>query len=335
VANNCHPLRKISCITWTAIAKFGGKTLVQLSQSLIGARLNNKHTKNEIRSTDLANTTPSISLVALDLTTRRQVLTNEILPTTVNEILPTNVDNADTKTEIVSQALYSKPTERITGLTALSDGTFILVTVAATQKGNHSKLVFTDNKSSKSKVKSKKVSGFKKSNATIEGVLASKDDKLIGIVSQSGGQPPFELVVINPKNAKVTSGADLYLPDLPSDIRFSNLALAPDGKIYATTLDRVGATTLVQLDPEKKSIITGKLLITNLAQLSYDKKLLQNDLLSLTFSPSGQLIALANFKNEKHNSVLSVDMETGEMSLLSKVVVDKIVFPRKSDKSKI
>jgi hypothetical protein len=55
-------------------------------------------------------------------------------------------------------------------------------------------------------------------------------------------------------------------------------------------------------------------------------KLLLNDLLSLTFSPSRHLIALANLKKEKDNSLFSVDMKTGEMSLLSKVAVDKIVF---------
>jgi hypothetical protein len=136
------------------------------------------------------------------------------------------------------------------------------------------------------------------------------------------------LVIIDPKNGKVTSGVELKLPDLPSDIRFSNLALAPDGTFYATLLERDDATTLVQLDPQKISVLTGRLLINKLAQLNYNKEPLPNDLLSLTFSPSGQLIALAKLKNEKTNSLLAVDKKTGEMTFLSKVAVDKIAVTR-------
>lgn len=306
--------------------------MIQISDSLMGVKLNHQHIKNDIRSTDLANTTPSISLIALDLPIGQQLLNHEMLPKIVHEFLPTTVDNADIKTEIVTQAVYTQPTERITGLTTLSNGTFIIVTVATTQKGNHNKLLYTQGKFSQAKIRSQKISGFKQSNATIEGVLANKDDKLFGIVSYSGGSPPFELVVINLKTGKVSSDSDLCLPDLPPDIRFSNLTLAPDGTIFATTLERAGFTTLVQLDPVKKSVITGKILIHKLAQLSYKNHLLPNDLLSLTCSPSGQIFALANFKNEQYNSLLSVNIKTGKMKLISKVAVDKILFPRQQYK---
>lgn len=294
------------------------------SNSLIGAKFNKKQSLSQTISTDLANTTPAISLVSLELPTGRQALTSQILPKTFNEILPTKVDNTDTKTEIVSKAVYTQPSERITGFASLSNGTFVIVSTAFTKHGNYSKLLFFDRRSSKSK----KISGFKKSNCTIENLVATKDDKLIGIVSLNGGLPPFEMVIINPKNGQVSSDSDLFLPELPPERRFSNLALSPDGKIYGTTLGVEGVTKLIQLDLDNRSMLTGKGNIVTLSPLTFDKRPLQNDLLSLTFSPSGKVYALANPKHEATNSLFSVDIETGEMTPMSKVAVDKITFSR-------
>jgi hypothetical protein len=293
----------------------GSKTFAQNSQIPIGARK-----QNNTVPTDLANTTPAITLVSLDLTTGNENSTTDI-PST-------SVDNKDSKTEANSKAIYHQPNERITGLTSLSDGTLVLASVGQDQKGNYSKLLLTDPKSP-GKTKSKKITGFKKNNNTIEGVLATQDDTIIAIVSETGGTPPFYLVLIDPTNGKLSSGSKLALPDLQPDIRFSNPALAPDGTIYATVLEREGSTTLVQLDPQKKSILTGQLSINKLAKLNYQNEFVPNDLLSLTFSPSGQLVALAKLKKDSTNSVLSVNPKTGEMTFLSKASVDKVTFPRK------
>ena len=184
------------------------------SALLIGAKFNNKQSLSQTISTDFANTTPAISLVSLDLPTGRQAMTSRITPKTFKEIPPTKVDKTDIKTETTSLALYTEPTERIT---ALSNGMFVLVSTALTKQGNYNKLLFFDNQSSKSK----KISEFKKSNCTIENLLATQDDKLIGIVSLNGGIPPFEMIIINPKNGKVSSGSDLSLPELLPDRRFS------------------------------------------------------------------------------------------------------------------
>ncbi|WP_315784933.1 hypothetical protein [Fischerella sp. JS2] len=296
------------------------------SSSLIGAKFNKKQSLSQTISTDFANTTPAISLVSLDLPTGRQALPSQIITKTFKEILPTKVDNTDIKAETASLALYTEPNERITGLTALSNGTFVIVTTALTKQGNYSKLLFLDNQSSKSK----KISGFKKSNCTIENLLATKDDKLIGIASLNGGTPPFEMVIINPENGKVSSGSDLSLPELLPDRRFSNLALSPDGRIYATTLGREGITRLVQLDLDNRSMLSGKGNIVTLSPLMFEEQPLRNDLLSLTFSPSGEVYALADPKHEGTNSLFSVDIETGEVIPMSKVAVDKITFSRKS-----
>lgn len=78
-------------------------------------------------------------------------MTSRITPKTFKEIPPTKVDKTDIKTETTSLALYTEPTERITGLTALSNGTFVIVSTALTREGNYNKLLFFDNQSSKSK----------------------------------------------------------------------------------------------------------------------------------------------------------------------------------------
>ncbi|WP_103124963.1 hypothetical protein [Nostoc cycadae] len=292
------------------------KTLAQEARSLVGVRLPaNKNKQNAKISLDLENTSPAFTLVSLDLTTGGERLSTEI-PASI-------VDNLTTKIETAKRA-FSTESSRITGFTSFTDGTMVMLTVETTQKGNHSKIIFTDNKSKKPKAK--KISGFKNGNHTIEGVLGTKNNKIIGIASANNGVPPFYLVMIDPKNGKVTSGDELKLPELPRNLRFSNLALSPDGKFYATILTSDGRTTLVQLDPNKTSLLTGKLLITTVAGLTYNRKYLSNDLLSLTFSPSGQLIALANLNNSPKNSVFSVDIKTGNMTLLSQVNVNKIAF---------
>ncbi|MBD2494178.1 hypothetical protein H6G75_07515 [Nostoc sp. FACHB-280] len=293
------------------------KTLAQeAARSLVGVRMPASQNKQNAKiSTDVENTSPAFTLVSLDLTTGSEKLSTDI-PTSI-------VDNQTTKIEAAKRAFYTE-SSRITGFTSLPDATMAMVTVETTQKGNHSKLIFTDSKSKKAKAK--KISGFKNGNHTIEGVLGTKDNKIIGIASANNGVPPFYLVMIDPKNGKVTSGDELKLPELPRNARFSNLALSPDGKFYATILTSEGRTTLVQLDPNKTSLLTGKLLITTVAGLTYNRKYLSSDILSLTFSPSGQLIALANLNNESKNSVFAVDIKTGNMTLLSKVSVAKIAF---------
>ncbi|MBU7584595.1 MAG: hypothetical protein KAF91_17060 [Nostoc sp. TH1S01] len=293
------------------------KTLAQEARALVGVRLPASQNKQKAKiSTDIENTSPAVTLVSLDLTTGSEKSTTNIPSSTV--------DNQTTKSEATKRAFYTE-SSRITGFTTLSDGTLAMVTVDTNQKGNYSKLIFTDRKSPQ-KPKAKKISGFKKANNTIEGILGTKDNKIIGIASNNQGLPPFYLVLIDPKNGKVTSGDELKLPELPPNIRFNNLALSPDGKFYATILNSEGRVTLVTLDPNKTSMITGKLLITTIAELTYNRKYLSSDLLSLAFSPSGQLIALANLNNEQKNSIFAVDIKTARMTILSKVEIDKCTF---------
>ncbi|PMB40695.1 hypothetical protein CEN41_18935 [Fischerella thermalis CCMEE 5330] len=308
----------------TAIINLANKSVAQNSNTVvygaIVAAKGRKQAKDQ-ESTDVANTTPAIKVTALDLGTLRQVSTTEV-PSTA-------VDNANTVTESAQKALYTEPTERITGFTSLSDGSFVFVVVGSSRKGNYTKLLITDIKKLDKKPKSKKISGFKKTNNTIEGVVGTKDDKLICIVSESGGTPPFKFALVDPQNGKVSYESDLALPELFPNRRYSNLAQSPiDGKYYLTTMNSEGITQLAQLDLDNKSIITGKGKIIELSPLTFDRQALANDLFSLAFSPSGDLYAVGKLKSEQTKYLFNVDLKNAQMKRLTEFSVDKIAFAR-------
>lgn len=84
----------------------------------------------------------------------------------------------------------------------------------------------------------------------------------------------------------------------------------------------------MQLDLENRAVVSGRGKIIRLVELSFKNKPLENDLASLAFSSSGQLFALADLKYEGTNSLFTVDMKTGAMTLVRKFAVDKILFAR-------
>ncbi|WP_315791001.1 hypothetical protein [Fischerella sp. JS2] len=308
----------------TAIINLADKSFAQNSNTVVyGAKLTDKD-KNKAKdqeSTDVANTTPAINVTALDVVTLQQVSSTEVPSTTV--------DNPNTATESVKKALYTEPTERITGFTSLSDGSFVFVVVGSSQKGNYTKLLITDSKKLDKKPKSKKISGFKKTNNTIEAVVGTKDDKLICIVSETGGTPPFKFALIDPQNGKVSYESDLALPELFPSRRYSNLAQSPiDGKYYLTTMNSEGITQLAQLDVDNKSIITGKGKIIELSPLTFDNQTLANDLFSLAFSLLGDLYAVGKLKSEQTRYLFNVDLKNAKMKRLTEFSVEKITFPR-------
>ena len=317
----------------TAIANFAAKAVAQQPQLIIyGVSLTpaSRSLTADLVDAEAANTTPGMVLESLDLATSQSLLASE--NSTTSQRLPTSelsavtVDNKQDFAESVNQALViKKPSERITGFTVQSDGTFAIAAVAASKKGDFSRLILTKDGKNGKNTKGVKIKKVKK-DSTIESLLATQKDQFLSIVSLNQGVPPFELAVIDPKSGKVDSGDELGLPELPFNQRFSNLAQSPDGTIYATTLGVEGITILVQLDLVNRSIVTGRGKIINLVQLSYKNKPLGNDLASLAFSQSNQLFALADPNNEGTNSLFTLDMKTGVLTLLRQFAVDKIAF---------
>jgi hypothetical protein len=329
----------IASAATTAIANLAGKTMAQQSESVIYG-FNLGSTGNTI----LGSTTNAISdkadLINLGNSTGEMTVTalNPLSAkvTSTVKLVSKTVENQSIRVE-TDQKAVSAPKNRLTSVTPVSNGGFIVCCVVSSRQGDINRLSFVESQSSNPKSLSMgikrglKISGFTRKNSTVESLLLTKENQLISVISHYGGLPPFEIVLIDLKTGRIRPGAELNLPDLPSDQRLSNLTLAPNGKFYATILDRENSTTLVQLDPQKKSILTGRLLITKVMQLNYNNEPLVNDLLSLTFSPSGQLFALANPKNEKNNSMFKIDIndvKAGKMQLIGGVSVNRISFAR-------
>jgi len=307
----------------TLLSSIATKTAAQQPQlTIYGVRLTSASSRitEDLVDASTANKTPGIILQAVNLVQNQEVLTTEI----AEQI----VQNQQETTETINKAfVIKKPSERITGFTALSDGIFVVAVSAATRKGDFSRFILFNEDGKRSIPKGLKARRIKKKN-TVESLLAIQNNQLLGVVSLNQGQPPFELAVINSRSGQVDSGASLGLPDLPLNHRFSNLAQSADGRIYATAMDSEGIPTIVQLDLQNRSQITGKGKLNKLVQLSFNSRFLKSDLASLTFSPSGQLFALADPTYEGTNSLFIIDLKTGEMKLLRKFAVDKIAFKK-------
>ncbi|MBR8835676.1 MAG: hypothetical protein DSM106950_17090 [Stigonema ocellatum SAG 48.90 = DSM 106950] len=257
----------------------------------------------------LANNTPTINLVDLSGT---------------KTIASTTVDNPGTIFNLVNNAV-STQSQRIASLTPGLDGTtLVTATVTHAQNIAVSQLTFISPNSTQPS-RAVILSGFTTPNAVIESVLAMQNGQYLGIVSLNGGIPPFELAMIDPDTGKVTSGKQLA--DLKPDSRYSNLTNAPDGSIYATTLGREGRTGVVKIDLNNKSLITGKATIVRILDLSINNEPLDNDVLSLAFSSTGILYALANPTRQQTNSVYTVDTNNkGTLTPVTTIGAQKITI---------
>ena len=302
----------LASVTTAAIANFATKTVAQQPPQLVGVRLSSSSQQYlssllTLTSSNAANNTPEITLLSLDLATGVEKLLSNVVSQTVDNVITSRPTN---------NAVSIRRDERLTGLTNLSDGTIIVASVGSV----FSHLIFTDINSSQAK-RALNVSGFQNNRSTLESLLATKDDQILSLISLNQGTPPFSLAIIDSNTGVVTFGEKLGLPDLQTGARFSNLTQRSDGTIIALTIPEQGSTSLVQLDLNNKQII-------NLPELTLDNQPLTNDLLGLAFSPSDQLYAIANPKYEATNSLYIVNVNTGEMTLLSKFNAAKITFAR-------
>lgn len=305
-----------------ATANLADKTLAQSQPVIYGARLGapatppkaaiNATTNFAGATTDAPNTTPRIVVESLNLTTGQQISTSD-LP-------QASVQNRQVADPTADSAVAIASRERLTGFTTLADGTFLLATVATTDRGSFTRLSFGDSKSSRSGLK---VSGLQR-NSTVENLLSTKDGRLLTILSLYQGTPPFEVAVLDSKTGRVSSSNEL--PAVPENRRLSNLTQAPDGTIYATAVGMEGSTDLVQVDLTNRAIATGRGQIIYIASLTFNHRTLDNDLAGLAFSPSNQLFALADPNYEGTNSLFSVDIKTGAMTWLRQFAVEKISF---------
>lgn len=207
-----------------------------------------------------------------------------------------------------------EPRQRLTGLSYLSDGTLILSSNCTTTEGNKPKcstIKFLKGNSSKKLT----VSGLAP-DQTVESFVVTNDGSLLALVCKSNGAPPYRLANID-RNTGQISFLNITLPEYQ---RFGTLAPCRDGKIYATSIGRLGETSLVKLDLKQGAL-------SNLAQLNFSGKVWDNGLRSLACSPAGQLFALGAPRYETTNSLYVVEPLTGAMTLLREFEVNNITFP--------
>lgn len=223
-----------------------------------------------------------------------------------------------------SKAFSLPDSDRITKLAALGDGNLVISTVSNTREGYFNHLIFTVGSAKNPKFKSKKVLGLEDANQTVESVLSLSNNQLLCLVGNQG-VPPFFFGIIDSNTGKITSGDELSLPPLMPGHRFANLCQDPKGNIFATETSSEGIPILVSMNLQEKAIITGKVKIKRLTPLNFEGNPIFNDVKDLNFSSSGELHALANDKSGK-NTLFTVDVNTGRLSQVSNLPVEKFAF---------
>lgn len=105
----------------SAIGNFAGKTVAQQAESIIyGVSLASStdiiNIGTKIAELIDVNITPAVTLISSDLVSGRDLATISL-----NGI---NINIEDTLVETANKALYTEPSERLTALTPLADGSF-------------------------------------------------------------------------------------------------------------------------------------------------------------------------------------------------------------------
>ncbi len=201
--------------------------------------------------------------------------------------------------------------EAITGLAYLADGTLVaaVTPVKTSNRGNTpTRLKFMS--SSRPDLT---VSGLQQ-HEKLKSLLGTKDGKLLGLVGKKNGTPPYKLVEVN-----LRTGSFKVRLNLPQNLRFSNLAQCPNGKIYTTSVEGSGATHLVQLDLKSGKPITQ-------VQLKLNNIIWNNGLESLVCSRSNQLIGFGALRYQSPKALHIIDPSNGTMTKLADFNVTKIAM---------
>ncbi|MBE9017507.1 hypothetical protein IQ272_15455 [Chroococcidiopsidales cyanobacterium LEGE 13417] len=137
----------------------------------------------------------------------------------------------------------------------------------------------------------------------LESLMVTPDGTLFGLVANKNGTPPVRLVEVNPN-----TGTFNVRLSLPSDQKYSTLAICPNGTIYTTAVAN-GATTLVRINLAQASV-------TPLVQLRLNNNSWGNGLQSLLCNNANQLIAFGAPRYIQPNALYTVDLSSGAMAKL-------------------
>ncbi|RUT04640.1 hypothetical protein DSM106972_042090 [Dulcicalothrix desertica PCC 7102] len=313
------------------LANLPRRAYAQSESQLYGVQV----AKKEV-ATDAPNKTPDTVFVVADTVTGKETSRISVPSRQVSnlqtdtkldsvEIDNAQVDNTDASRGVPGKSVLTRTRERITSLTPLTDGTLAVVSVVNTPRGNFTRVAQINPKTGEN-LGATRISGFETNSSTLESLVATKDNNLIGIASFSDGLPPFKLIGIDLKGGKANNAERLALPTLFPNRRYSNLVLGRDNVIYGTSIGSEGSVVLIKIDLNDRAAITGRAKVTTVVELQLDNKDLENDILSLAISPGGQIYALADPASKGTNSLFIVDEKSGAIRFVRDFQVDKIAF---------
>ncbi len=248
-------------------------------------------------------------------------------------VLRLNVRTLTSKRTVIAEPLLA-PSDCISGVTYLSDGTLLVVINPDAGGPNGAlppRLVTLKGKRISDVAL---VSGLSKDQG-LDSLRLLRSGVLIGLVTKKDGTGPAHLVEVNPKTGAISF---TNLVSLPVDRRFSALAEAPDGKLYTSVFRANGTTELWTLDMTNR---TASLLINLTALSGCTSKTCSNvpevtpwyhGIQSLMVTPEGQLLAHGNLEYFLPDSLYAINLATGFMTELDSYPVARVALSKQQGK---
>jgi hypothetical protein len=230
-----------------------------------------------------------------------------------------DVQTQEGTSTIIDQPLLA-PSDRISGITYLADGSLLVVIYGNAASANGAappRLVRLSGTSSTVLP----VSGLAV-NQGLDSVRLLSNGSVIGMVTHKDGTGPAQIVQVNP-----TTGAVSFpnLVSLPPNRRFSCLAEAPDGTLYTSVFRDNTTTELWSLNLTQKTAIflieltTASPCSNNLCAGFDDMPGIiswYHGIQSLIVTSTGQLLAQCNLEYHLPDSLYAIDVDTGFMTQL-------------------
>jgi len=284
--------------TGIAINQLTNKTFAQQNLLIVGLRLSPVINPSSVANLTLDSLNDDSEAVASSAT-----ISQEISFVSLNEVTG-QAEN------LPLSPITLQAGEEVTGFTAMSDGTMIVaITPASNSKKdvNPTRVVLLS-----TPTKTITISGLKKQEK-LGSLVGTSDGRLLGLVSRKDNKPPFSLVDINVQTGAISASSKVKIP---GGDRLSNLAQCADGSMYAIATDKTGATSLVELNSQKKTPIT------------FNDQVWNNGLQSLACSSANQLFAFGSVRYQSRQSLYIIEPQTGKMTIPKEFAVNQVTVVR-------
>jgi hypothetical protein len=245
------------------------------------------------------------------------------------QYLDTSSLNKKPTVTVINQPLLS-PSDRISGVTYLADGSLLVVINpdSGSAKGAEPSRLLRLHKKSPDGwdiTGPLYVSGLSKDQG-LDSLCLLRSGKLLAMVTMKDGSGPAHVVEVHPE-----AGTFTKLVSLPIDRRFSALAEARNGKLYTSVFRNNGTTELWTLDMSSGKAEFLKGLITRVG-CTTDVFCLPapvdtpwyHGLQSLIVTPKDQLLAHGNLEYFLPDSLYKIDVGTGVMTEIASYPVARV-----------